>query len=84
MLFPPWASKCDFTSTSELLSGSKDNDCLKKKFSIKVKKKSKKKGRWPSRRIKTWYIYNNNIVFLFMKKLFSYLDFSGRYGHFNV
>ena len=59
-------------------------DCLKKKFSIKVKKKSKKKGRWPSRRIKTWYIYNNNIVFLFMKKLFSYLDFSGRYGHFNV
>ena len=61
-----------------------DKDCLKKKFSIKVKKKSKKKGRWPSRRIKTWYIYNNNIVFLFMKKLFSYLDFSGRYGHFNV
>ena len=26
-----------------------NKDCLKKKFSIKVKKKSKKKGRWPGR-----------------------------------
>ena len=36
-----------------------------KRFSINVKKKWKKKWRWPSRKMKHWYKYNINIVFIF-------------------
>ena len=53
---------------------------IQKSCSIKVKKKCKKKWRWSCRKMKTWHIYNNNIVFLFTKKLIPNLDFSSRYG----
>ena len=39
--------------------------CLLKRFSINVKKKCKKKWRWPSRKMKIWYKYNNNAVSIF-------------------
>ena len=58
--------------------------CPKKKYSIKLKKKCTKKWRSPTRELKTWYVCNNIIVFLFMKKYFSILNFYGWYGHLNV
>ena len=61
-----------------------DIGCPKKKYSIKLKKKCTKKWRSPTRELKTWYVCNNIIVFLFMKKYFSILNFYGWYGHLNV
>ena len=55
-----------------------------KKYSIKVRKKCTKKWRWPSRELKTWYMYNNIMGFLFTKKYFSYFDLYSWYGHLNV
>ena len=37
----------------------------KRRFFTNVKKKFKKKWRWPSRKMKIWYKYNNNVVFIF-------------------
>ena len=54
------------------------------KCSIKVKKKCTQKWRWPSRELKTWYMYNYIMGFLFTKKYFSYFDLYSWYGHFNV
>ena len=57
-----------------------------KKCSIKVKKKCTKKVKmmWPCRKLKTWYRWNNIMVFLFAKKYFSYFDLYSWYGHLNV
>ena len=38
--------------------------CFLKRFSKSGKKKCKKKWRWPSRKMKIWYKYNNNEVFI--------------------
>ena len=54
----------------------------KKSCSMKVKKKCKKKWRWFGRKMKKWYICNNNMVFLFAKNLIPNLDFPIRYGNF--
>ena len=55
-----------------------------KKCSIKVKKKCTKKWRWPCRELKTWYMWNNIMVFLFAKKYSFYFDLFSWYGHLNV
>ena len=55
-----------------------------KSCSIKHKTKCKKKWRWSCRLMKTWHIYNNNIVNLFAKKLIQNLHFYSRYGIFYV
>ena len=39
--------------------------CFLKSFSINEKKKCKKNGRWPSRKIKFLYKYKNNVAFIF-------------------
>ena len=52
--------------------------------SIKVKKKCYEKWRWSSRKLKTWYMWNNTMVNTFPKKDFLYFDLSSRYGHLNV
>ena len=56
----------------------------KKKCSIKVNKKCTKNWRWPCRELKTWYMGDNIMVFLFTKKYFSYIDLYSWYGHSNV
>ena len=45
-----------------------------KSCSIKVKKKCTEKWRWPSRKLKTWYMWNNITIIIFPKKDFSYFD----------
>ena len=52
-----------------------------KSCSIKVKKKCFEKWRWSSRKLKTWYMWNNTTVNTFPKKDFLYFDLSSRYGH---
>ena len=46
-----------------------------KKCSIKVKEKCTKKWRWPCRKLKIWYMWNNIMVFLFAKKIFFFFWF---------
>ena len=39
-----------------------------------MKEKCPKKWRWPCRELKTWYMWNDIMVILFVKKYFSYFD----------
>ena len=55
-----------------------------KKYSIKVKKNCTKKWRWLRRELKTWYMWNNIVVFLSAKKYSFYFDLFSWYGHLNV
>ena len=57
---------------------------LLKRFSINVKKKWKKKWRWPTRKIKIWYKHKNIVVFILAWKWFSNRDYFGWYSLFNV
>ena len=51
-----------------------DTGWFLKSCSIKVKKKCTEKWRWPSRKLKTWYMWNNITIIIFPKKDFSYFD----------
>ena len=57
-----------------------------KKFPMKREEKCKKKWRWSCRKIKTWYIYNYNIVTLFAKKKnwFQICIFLADMAYFNI
>ena len=62
----------------------RDMGWFKKSCSIKVEKKCNEKWRWPSRELKTWYMWNNITVSIFPKKDFSYFDSFSWYSHLNV
>ena len=57
---------------------------FKKSCSIQVEKKCNENRRWPSRKLKTWYMWNNITVSIFPKKEFSYFDSFSWYSHLNV